>query len=394
MGFAQQERLEPGVVLDNRYRIVGLINAGGMGAIYRAEDLKLDRKSCAIKEMLDIFSSAGERQAGIDRFLSEVQVMESLKHVNIPRVTDRFVESNRYYFVMEFIEGIDLASLLRRDGHPGLSPQTVLEWGVQACDALDYLHAQRPAIIHRDLKPSNLMLRQDGRILLIDFGISRVANPQVGWIGTVGYAPPEQQLGKHEPSSDLYALGATLHELVTGKAPEGFFFDSFAELKIKGVPSGAWEAISQALQAFPDERYASAREMRKKLVAALGYEPRLEHDASFAFSQAVARFKDDTLDALLRPVIRRYGNECHTPYLPRLLERLVFTLGHATPFELIIQVNEARACIDFFERQGILDPVKIGSLSPEDPAMAAHCSMFIERFLGDYETFKDSSWQI
>jgi serine/threonine protein kinase len=389
------DRLAPGTLLDGRYRIVALVNAGGMGAVYRAEDQKLNNKTCAIKEMLDTFDKAGERQAGIDRFLSEVQVMESLKHVNIPRVTDRFVEKGKFYFVMEFIEGVDLGTLLDREGSPGLVPQTVFEWGVQACDALEYLHTQKPPIVHRDLKPSNLMVRAaDNRILLIDFGISRVANPQTGWIGTSGYAPPEQQCGKHEPSSDLYALGATIHELITGKKPEGFFFDSFAELGIKGLPSGAWDVVSKALQAFPDERYASARAMRKGLIGLLGYEPQLSHDASFAFSQAVSTFKDETLDPLLRPLIRRYGNECHTPYLPRLLERLVFTLGHATPFELIIQVNEAKQTIEFYERQGILDPRLLGSLSPNEAQLADQCSALIERYLGDYEVFKDASWQI
>ena len=123
---------------------------------------------------------------------------------------------------MDFIQGTDLSTMLQDEGSPGLPATRVLEWAIQVCDALVYIHSLRPPVVHRDLKPSNLILRHsDGRILLIDFGIARVTNPMPGyWIGTTGYAPPEQQAGRHEPRSDLYALGACIHELITGIKPE------------------------------------------------------------------------------------------------------------------------------------------------------------------------------
>ncbi|MBM3463801.1 MAG: serine/threonine protein kinase [Armatimonadetes bacterium] len=388
-----EERLRPGHILDGRYRIAQLICAGGMGAVYRAEDLKLNQKVCAIKEMLESFESPGERQAAIDRFLSEVAVMETLKHANIPRVTDHFVENNKYYFVMEFIEGVDLQTLLEREGAPGLEPERVLTWAVQVCDALEYLHSQKPPIVHRDLKPSNLILRDtDGRILLIDFGIARVTNPQAGWIGTPGYAPPEQQCGKHEPSSDLFALGATVHELLTGQKPDDFYFKSFEEMGITHIPAGVWEVLVSALQTFTDERYPNARAMRSDLVGALGYEPDIAHDASFAFNESVARLKDSVLDPSLRQLITRYGNDCQTPFLPRMLERLVFTLGSSTPFKLIMQANEAAGTVDFFEQQGILDQSLLGAVRPDDAEAGRQASEILDRFVRDYESFKNSNW--
>ena len=127
-----------------------------------------------------------------------------------------------FYFVMEFIEGTDLSTKLKNEGNPGFPYQQVVEWAIQVASALEYTHNLEPPVAHRDIKPSNLILRhKDGRILIIDFGIARVLSVVDGfWIGTQGYAPPEQQMGKPDPRSDLYALGATIHELISGVKPE------------------------------------------------------------------------------------------------------------------------------------------------------------------------------
>jgi serine/threonine-protein kinase len=389
--------LPPGKILDNRYRIESLIKAGGMGAVYRAEDTQL-HKIIAIKEMLDSFENAVERQAGIDRFLSEVQVMETLAHPNIPRVTDHFVQNNNFYFVMELVEGTDLSKKLHKEGTPGLPPLQVLEWGAQVCSALDYLHGLRPPIVHRDLKPSNILLNaSDGRILLIDFGIARATNPSGGyWIGTAGYAPPEQQAGKHEPRSDLYALGALMHELISGQKPrEDFTFKSLDDYKrSEPLPAGTWAAISKALGLFPNERYQNARQMREALLGVLGYEPAVQQSPGFAFRAAVARLKEASIDPLLGQLVTRYGNECQTRSWPRQLERMVFTLGIETPFELVIQVNEDRGQVDFIERQGILDPQLLGSVPPEAEDAHQLTSACVDRFIKDYESFKNASWQL
>lgn len=392
----EEQSLPRGAVLDRRYRIVSLIKAGGMGSVYRAEDLKLNGKTCAIKEMIESFDNATDRQAGIDRFLSEVQVMETMAHSNIPRVTDHFLENNNYYFVMEYIEGTDLSTMLQTDGHPGLPATRVLEWAIQVCDALVYIHGLRPPVVHRDLKPSNMILRHaDGRILLIDFGIARVTNPMPGyWIGTAGYAPPEQQAGRHEPRSDLYALGACIHELITGKKPEDFSFESFDELKITDVPVGTWGALETSLQLHPDDRFGNATEMRRGLARVLGYEPVVESNHSFAFYESVQRLKEAAIDSELQQLMIRYGNECQTASLPRQLERLVFILGSTTSFELIIQVNEGRGEVEFLERQGILDATLLGCVNPAAADSPAQVRKFIDTFVRDYEGFKNASWQL
>ncbi|NDD27918.1 MAG: serine/threonine protein kinase [Proteobacteria bacterium] len=392
-----QLRLAPGTVLDSRYRIVAPIKAGGMGAVYRAVDLEVGEKTCAIKEMLDQFESPSDRQAGIDRFLREIQVMEHMAHANIPRVTDHFVENNNFYFVMEFIEGIDLSTILKEQGSPGLPWERAVEWGIQVCDALSYTHSLKPEpVVHRDIKPSNLMLRHsDGRILIVDFGIARVTNPGPNlWIGTREYAPPEQQLRKHIPCSDLFALGVTMHELITGAKPDGFYIESFEEMGRTDLPASLWEALRHALQLNPDYRYQTATDMRDALIRTLGYTPHVAHDEGFAFSEKVQRLKDVAIEPPLRLLISRYGNECHTPHLPRKLERLVFTLGAETPFQLIIQVNEPNGCIDFVERQGILDPVSLGAVAPDDEAAQEQVKRLIDLFVRDYESFKNANWQL
>ena len=145
------------------------------------------RRRCSIRQ-----KRPEERHAAVDRFLAEVQVLARLSHPVIPKIFDSFHEKNSFYFVMEYIEGMDLDSYLKSNGAPGLDSTTVMEWAVQVLSALEYIHALSPPVIHRDIKPSNLLRRsKDGRILLIDFGIARATNPnEHHWIGSPGYAPP------------------------------------------------------------------------------------------------------------------------------------------------------------------------------------------------------------
>lgn len=383
--------LSPGAVLDGRYAIVRLVKAGGMGAVYEAEDQRLPGHRVAIKEMLDAAATPQDREMAINRFLSEIQVLGTLSHPNIPRVTDQFPAGNRFYFVMEFLEGTDLSTLLRETGTPGLPEYQVIEWGIQVCQALEYLHGLVPPITHRDIKPSNLLRRvADGRVLLIDFGIARVTNPAEGlWIGTPGYAPPEQQLGRPEPRSDLYALGATLHELLSGRKPASFEFPSFEELGVEVAPALAM-VIRDALAWNAEERIASATVLRQRLQAALGYEPGGAPTGSpeAAFTQAVTRVKDEVLDPLLRDLLGRYANECHTTFLPKHLEYLALTFGSPTPFEFIVKKNAERRLLEFSERQGLLSPVTLGTVDPADPAQVARIPDLIAAFVDHYESFK------
>jgi Protein kinase domain len=201
----------------DRYRIDNLLAQGGMGAIYHALDLNLNMP-VAIKENLD--ASPGAQK----QFVHEANILARLSHPNLPRVLDYFfIPQQGQYLVMDFVEGEDLQSMLNRLGR--LPEPQVLTWVSQICDALAYLHSQPSPIIHRDIKPANIRIRPDGRAMLVDFGIAKVFDPHLATtIGaravTPGYSPPEQYGGgSTDARSDVYALGATIYHLLTGKAP-------------------------------------------------------------------------------------------------------------------------------------------------------------------------------
>lgn len=210
--------LQPGQILNNRYRIVSLLGQGGFGAVYRAWDLNLQHV-CAFKENLDT-SSEAQRQ-----FFREATLLSNLNHPNLPRVTDHFSLSDQgQYLVMDYVEGEDLETKLAHAGGK-LSESIVLPWIEQVCDALRYLHSQNPPVIHRDIKPANIRITGDGRAMLVDFGIAKAYDPSVKTtLGaravTPGYSPPEQYgYGMTDARSDIYALGATLYTALTGQEP-------------------------------------------------------------------------------------------------------------------------------------------------------------------------------
>lgn len=210
--------LESGQVLENRYRVVRLLGQGGFGAVYRAWDLRLELP-VAIKENLD-GSEGAQRQFG-----REAKMLARLSHPNLARVSDFFfIPGQGQYLVMDYVEGESLDAKLRQQG--ALLNEQVVAWVVQVCDALEYLHGQNPAIIHRDIKPANIIVRPDGRAVLVDFGIAKVYDTYLSTtIGakavTPGYSPPEQYGGgKTDERSDIYAVGATLYHLLTGKMPD------------------------------------------------------------------------------------------------------------------------------------------------------------------------------
>lgn len=396
----KQERPLSGDILDSRYRICNLIQSGGMGAVYRAEDIEVDNRICAVKEMLDSFSTPEERRQGIDQFLSEIQVLESFRHPNIPKVTDHFfLERNRerfYYFVMEFIDGIDLSSYLEKYGAPGLPEKQVIKWAIQVCEALSYLQKWNPPVAHRDIKPSNIILRHsDKRILLIDFGIARVTNPGDGyWIGTPGYAPPEQVAGKPEPASDFYALGASMYELLTGEPPaEDYEFCPFDMFGVK-VTERLIDLIGMMLEYDPLDRPENARMIIDELYAVLGdeelgVEPLSEE---YQFDEAVQKFREEKLDPEIKRLASRYMNEAHTKQAPKYLDYFKFVLSCPTDFSLVVKKNEKDRVLEFYEKQGILEKKPLGRIDPRNPVSTEKLGLIVQQFINSYEQFKGSDW--
>ena len=223
--------LETGGVLRERYTIKEFISRGGMGSIYLAEDLRLEGRLCAIKEVrLDPSLTEETLNQTRSQFLREATVLARLDHPNLPKVSDFFSEGQSDYLVMDYIPGEDLRSLMveARQRNEFLPEREVLTWAGQIADALTYLHSQDPPILHRDIKPSNLKLTPNGVVKLVDFGLVKILAAQEDTItivqgrGTALYTPLEQyggDTGHTDVRSDVYALGGTLYHLLTNVAP-------------------------------------------------------------------------------------------------------------------------------------------------------------------------------
>ncbi len=210
----------------------------------------------------------------VRNFEREADLLATLSHPSIPRIYDYFTHEHSSYLVMEFIEGMDLEAILR-ESDEFLPEDQVVGWAIELCDVLSYLHAHKPQpVVFRDMKPSNVMVDDLGHIRLIDFGIARVFQPgeKGTMIGTEGYSPPEQYRGEASPAGDLYALGATLHHLLTQRDPRSEPPFSFAERPIRDinpeVSPELEEVIERALVYDPKDRYQNADDMKKALMVA------------------------------------------------------------------------------------------------------------------------------
>lgn len=272
----QSTQLKKGTVLHKQYEVVKLLGQGDFGAVYQARDrkaVKCDR-FVAIKQMPMQMIVECERQADL---------RANLPHSNIPRVLDYFVTDEHSYLVQQLIRGSNLEEIF--NAHSGFLPEKqVIRWAIQLCDVLDFLH-HHPlhSIIFRDLKPNNIMADGNNRIYLADFELVRVFPPHFfegqgahykhmgkgADIGTEGYSPPEQYRGLVRPQSDIYALGATLHHLLTKRDPrkeKAFTFQKYPLRSLNPSISLELEAIvMKALQRDIRRRYRSAGEMLTEL---------------------------------------------------------------------------------------------------------------------------------
>ena len=258
-----------GTIVGGRYRVVRRIGGGGMKQVYLAEDTRLANRSCALAEMIDSLADPAERQAAAASFQREADMLAGLEHENIVRIYDRLSDGSRHFLVMEYVEGETLERKLESTSDKKLDEKSVAEAALQVLGALEYLHGQNPPVVYRDLKPANVMVRANGRIKLIDFGIARLFIPKktATMVGTQGYAPPEQYEGKAEPRSDLYALGVTMFHLLTGWDPAlhpPFMFPQIQSLRPDLNPALA-ALVGEAMALDANRRIASAAEFRRRL---------------------------------------------------------------------------------------------------------------------------------
>src|SRR3954463_2341186 len=204
-------------LMKDRYEVLRTVGAGGEGHVVKALDLQHDRVvALKIREVRD--------DPLRDELLNEARILLAVPpHPALPLVREDFFDGDRYVVAMDWVEGTDLARLLRERGRPGLAPSSVLAYLAQAAEALTHLHSQDPPVIHGDIKPANLILTKGGRVKLVDFGMSSAPGAPLRRAGTPGYRAPEVAAAGGAPSraSDVYALAATAFALLTGAPPSG-----------------------------------------------------------------------------------------------------------------------------------------------------------------------------
>ncbi len=268
-------QLKPGQVLMDRYEIQDIIGVGGMGTVYRARDKNFKAiRLVAIKEMISQISDPLVRKKIFLNYERESNILATLRHQSIPRIYDYFMRNNRAYLVMELVHGRDLDEILGEI--TGFLPEAqVISWGIELCDVLHYLHtSQAEPIIFRDIKPTNIMITPQNHVMLVDFGIAKLFDPKEKntMIGTQGYSPPDQYRGEATPKVDIYALGATLHHLLTLRDPRLEAPFSFSERPIQDINSNVSDelvaVIDRSLEYDPKDRYETADEMKQALITA------------------------------------------------------------------------------------------------------------------------------
>jgi serine/threonine protein kinase len=285
--------LKAGEILRGRYRVQRIIGQGGMGSIYLADDMRLEGRQCALKEVEhDKTLSPEMLREARDQFLREAIVLAKLDHPNLPKVSDYFSIGARDYLVMDFVPGKDLRTLMleARNENTFISENEVLNWANQLADAISYLHHQDPPILHRDIKPSNLKVTPSGLLKLVDFGLVKfLASGEVTITilqgqGTALYTPLEQyggDSGHTDVRSDIYAFAATLYHMLTNHPPADArdrFLDPDALIPPrqlnKDISPRTERAILWAMGLHPDERPETIDVFHKSLIGDVTTIPR------------------------------------------------------------------------------------------------------------------------
>lgn len=292
LGSAGTSPLPRNTVLQGRYDIEQVLGIGGMSTVYRARDLRFSAvaRYCAIKEMPDTSPDPRTGQIRLANFEREASLLATLSHPGIPKIYDFFSSNGRVYLVLEYIDGRDLETQLETRG-AAMQEEEVVNWTIQICEVLEYLHGHQPQpIIFRDMKPSNIIVSAGSKVTLIDFGIAKVfqSDKRGTMIGTEGYAPPEQYRGLAEPRGDIYAIGATMHHLLTFSDPRTQTPFTFAERPIRRFNPRVSEylesVILRAVEYDPDQRWPSAQALRLALQQGRALAPVRRQDSDFTDS--------------------------------------------------------------------------------------------------------------
>lgn len=255
---------QTGSVIDNKYEILKQIGKGGMSTVYLAMDKRLN-KQWAVKEINKAVNDKNN-EVVVQSLLAEANLMKRLDHPSLPRIVDIIDNGRTIYVIMDYIEGESLDKILNTNGP---QPQAlVVEWAKQLCDVLSYLHNQKPPIIYRDMKPANIMLKPEGNLKLIDFGIAREYKQNnmtdTVSLGTRGYAAPEQfgGMGQTDARTDIYCLGVTLYHLLTGQNPAEPPYELYPIRQWNpSLSSGLEYIVQKCTQLNPDDRYQNCDEL-------------------------------------------------------------------------------------------------------------------------------------
>ena len=259
--------LKVGDLIDGKYKILNEIGRGGMSTVYLAINEKAN-KPWAVKEVRK--NGISNRELVKQSLMVEINLLKKLKHKELPSIVDIIDQQDNYLIVMDYIEGITLENIMQEEG---VQPQEkVVDWAIQLCDVLQYLHTRKPAIIYRDMKPSNIMLRSDGSVVLIDFGTAREFKERhvedTTCLGTQGYAAPEQfgGMGQTDERTDIYSLGATMYRLVTGHNPSEPPYEMYPITHWNPrLSTGLEGIIAKCTSKDPKSRYQSVQEVRYAL---------------------------------------------------------------------------------------------------------------------------------
>lgn len=267
VGSEQTGQLKSGDVLRQRYKVLMQIGQGGFGAVYKAEDNDLGQRLVAVKEMSKQNLSLRALADGVESFKREALMLAGLRHQHLPRIYEHFEEEERWYLVMDYIEGETLEDHFAKSRDGRLPQIMALKIALQLCDVLDYLHTRQPPIIFRDLKPANIILTPEGNLFLIDFGIARHFKPgqakDTSAFGSPGYAAPEQY-GKAQttPRADIYSLGAILHQMLSGSDPS---LSPFRFAPLHGQDPALQQLVAQMLEIDESRRPASVAMFKQAL---------------------------------------------------------------------------------------------------------------------------------